>query len=164
VKSPAGLVGSLASRPGALTGPPEGATITAGAAAVRRRGRFRSPEMAMAGRAGLTAFTKRVHHAVRSIPYGSIASYGGIAAIMGQPRAARAVGRALCMLEDGSDVPWWRVVNRNGEISIKCSVHGPALQRALLEGEGIEFDRVGRVDWSAYGWDGSGVPDGVRVV
>lgn len=81
---------------------------------------------------------------------------------MGQPRAARAVGRALCALEDGSDVPWWRVVNRNGEISIKCTIHGPALQRALLEGEGIEFDRAGRIDWAAFGWDGSGVPGDVR--
>jgi len=110
----------------------------------------------------LTAFTRRVHAAVRAIPHGRIASYGGIAAIMGQPRAARAVGRALCMLEDGSDVPWWRVVNRNGEISIKCSDHGPVLQRALLEGEKVKFDAAGRVDWSRFGWDGEGVPDGVR--
>jgi methylated-DNA-protein-cysteine methyltransferase-like protein len=116
----------------------------------------------MTRRSELTEFTRRVHDAVRAIPRGSVASYGGIAAIMGQPRAARAVGRALCMLEDGSDVPWWRVVNRNGEISIKCSVHGPALQRALLEGEGIRFDRVGRIDWEIWGWDGSGVPAGVR--
>jgi methylated-DNA-protein-cysteine methyltransferase-like protein len=131
---------------------------------VRPRGIANRPQAkaAMAGRARSTAFTKRVHHAVRSIPYGSIASYGGIAAIMGQPRAARAVGRALSMLEDGSDVPWWRVVNPNGEISIKGAVHAPALQRALLEGEGIEFDRVGRIDWSVWGWDGSGVRDEVR--
>jgi alkylated DNA nucleotide flippase Atl1 len=59
-------------------------------------------------------------------------------------------------------VPWWRVDNRNGEISITGAVHAPALQRALLEGEGIEFDRVGRIDWSVWGWDGSGVRDEVR--
>lgn len=110
----------------------------------------------------LTAFTRRVHSAVRSIPHGRIASYGGIAAVMGQPRAGRAVGSALCALEDGSDVPWWRVVNRNGEISIKSTIHGPALQRALLEGEGVKFDAAGRIDWERFGWDGSGVPDDVR--
>jgi methylated-DNA-protein-cysteine methyltransferase-like protein len=91
-----------------------------------------------------------------------VVSYGGVAAIMGQPRAARAVGRALCALPDGSEVPWWRVINRNAEISIRCVDHGPALQRALLEREGVRFDRNGRTDWKRFGWDGSGVPAGIR--
>src|SRR5688500_18114965 len=99
-------------------------------------------------------FTSRVWQVVRRCPHGRIVSYGGVAAILGQPRAARGVGRALCALAEGSDVPWWRVVNRNGEISIKCTDHGPQLQRALLEGEGVIFDRRGRVDWKAFGWNG----------
>lgn len=110
----------------------------------------------------LSAFTRRVHAAVRAIPYGRIASYGGIAAVMGQPRAARAVGRALCALEEGTDVPWWRVVNRNGEISIRCAIHAAALQRALLKGEGVRFDALGRINWERFGWDGSDAPDSVR--
>jgi methylated-DNA-protein-cysteine methyltransferase-like protein len=107
-------------------------------------------------------FSERVRAAVRAIPHGHVASYGGVAAVVGQPRAARAVGRALCTLDDDVEVPWWRVINRNGEISIKCSMHGPALQRAALEAEGVEFDALGRVDWIRFGWDGSGVPPGVR--
>lgn len=108
------------------------------------------------------SFAERVHAVVRAVPHGQVVSYGGVAAILGQPRAARAVGRALCTLSDGSEVPWWRVINRNAEISIKCSDHGPALQRALLEREGVRFDRHGRTDWKRFGWDGSGVPYGLR--
>ena len=107
-------------------------------------------------------FRDRVHTAIRAVPEGRVASYGGIAAIIGQPRAARAVGTTLCNLPDGSDVPWWRVINRNGEISIKCTVHGPALQRALLRREGVRFDKHDRVDWERFGWDGSGLARGVR--
>ncbi|MCI0435820.1 MAG: methylated-DNA--[protein]-cysteine S-methyltransferase [Gemmatimonadetes bacterium] len=107
-------------------------------------------------------FTGRVYRVVRCVPYGRVVSYGGVAAVLGQPRAARAVGRALAALDDGSDVPWWRVINRNGEVSIKSMTHSPAYQRALLEAEGVRFDRVGRTDWKRFGWDGTGVPRGIR--
>ncbi|HEX6133773.1 MAG TPA: methylated-DNA--[protein]-cysteine S-methyltransferase [Longimicrobiales bacterium] len=102
----------------------------------------------------MTTFTSRVHRMVRRVPYGRVVSYGGIAALLGQPRAARGVGQALHALPDGSDVPWWRVINRNGEISIRGVPHGAQLQRALLEGEGVEFGRGGRIDWKRFGWDG----------
>jgi methylated-DNA-protein-cysteine methyltransferase-like protein len=91
---------------------------------------------------------------VRRVPPGTVVSYGGIAALLGHPRAARGVGQALRALPDDSDVPWWRVVNRNGEISIRGVVHGPQLQRALLEDEGVEFSASGRIDWKRFGWDG----------
>ncbi len=97
-------------------------------------------------------FAERVYALVRQIPSGRAVSYGGVAAILGQPRAARAVGRALRNLPDGSGVPWWRVVNRDGEISIKGAFPGPRLQRELLEREGVEFDAGGRVDWKRFGW------------
>jgi methylated-DNA-protein-cysteine methyltransferase-like protein len=109
------------------------------------------------------SFAERAYAVIRAIPYGRAVSYGGVAAILGAPRAARAVGRALFELPEGSDVPWWRVVNRNGEISIKGTLHGPALQRALLRSEGVKFDRRGRIDWRKFGWDGQGVPAGVRL-
>lgn len=50
-------------------------------------------------------------------------------------------------------MPWWRVVNRNGEISIKGAHPGAALQRMLLEAEGVRFDRSGRIVWKRWGWD-----------
>lgn len=101
-----------------------------------------------------SGFTARVYRTVRKVPPGRVVSYGGVAALLGQPRAARGVGQALHALPEGSDVPWWRVVNRNGEISIRGIVHGPQLQRALLEAEGVHFDRAGRIDWKRFGWDG----------
>ena len=101
-------------------------------------------------------FTQRVYRIVRKCPRGRIVSYGGVDALLGHPRAARGVGHALSALPEDSDVPWWRVVNRNGEISIKGPVNGAALQRALLEREGVKFDRRGRIDWKRFGWDGRG--------
>jgi methylated-DNA-protein-cysteine methyltransferase related protein len=102
----------------------------------------------------MTSFTQRVWRMVRRVPQGRVVSYGGVAALLGQPRAARGVGRALHALPEGSDVPWWRVVNRNGEISIRGLVHAAKLQRTLLEGEGVVFDRTGRIDWKRFGWEG----------
>lgn len=113
-------------------------------------------------RSGVAGFTARVYGVVRAVPRGRVVSYGGVAAILGRPRAARGVGRALSALPENSDVPWWRVINRNGEISIRSIAHGPALQRALLEAEGVVFQPNGRVDWRDFGWDGSGVPRSVR--
>ena len=99
-------------------------------------------------------FTSRVFALVRRIPRGRAASYGGVAAMLGTPRAARGVGTALSGLPSDTDVPWWRVVNRNGEISIKGDPGLAALQRKLLEREGVRFDRRDRIDWESYGWKG----------
>jgi methylated-DNA-protein-cysteine methyltransferase-like protein len=93
---------------------------------------------------------------VRRVPPGRVVSYGGVAALLGAPRAARGVGRALSTLPGDTDVPWWRVVNRNGEISIKGAPGLPALQRTLLEAEGVEFDPRDRIPWDRYGWRGPG--------
>lgn len=97
-------------------------------------------------------FTERVYSLVRLVPYGRIVSYGGVAALLGHPRAARGVGGALAALPDETDVPWWRVVNRNGEISIKGAMHGAAIQRMLLAREGVKPGGGGRIDWDRYGW------------
>ena len=97
-------------------------------------------------------FSQRVLRVVRRIPPGRVVSYGDVAALLGSPRAARGVGQALCTLADDTPVPWWRVVNRNGEISTKCTHHNANLQRMLLEAEGVRFDRAGRLDWKRWGW------------
>lgn len=100
----------------------------------------------------MTEFSLRVYELVRRVPRGRVVSYGGVAALLGRPRAARAVGAALAALPDGTDVPWWRVISGKGEISIRPLDHLPARQRALLRREGVRFDRSGRVDWDRYGW------------
>ncbi len=91
---------------------------------------------------------------MRRIPRGRAVSYGGVAALLGRPRAARAVGHALSVLPDDSDVPWWRVVNARGAIAPRPTPHAAALQRALLESEGITFSHDGRLDWDLHGWSG----------
>lgn len=101
--------------------------------------------------AGSGEFTGRVLAAVRSVATGRVASYGAVAAAAGRPGAARAVGSVLSSLPDESDVPWWRVVNYRGEITIPRSGHAAPLQRALLAAEGVELDDDGRVPMARYG-------------
>lgn len=101
-------------------------------------------------------FFERVYMLVRQIPRGKVASYGQIAALLGHPRAARTVGWALNALRGGQidDVPWQRVINSYGRISISRVDLGADLQRALLEQEGILFDERDRVDMKRFGWEG----------
>jgi methylated-DNA-protein-cysteine methyltransferase related protein len=99
-------------------------------------------------------FFEQVYRAVRRIPAGQVATYGQIARILGAPRAARTVGWALHDLPEGSDVPWQRVVNARGSISLESRGMGRAIQRALLEEEGVHFDPEGRIDLAVYGWEG----------
>ncbi len=93
-----------------------------------------------------------VYRAVRRIPEGRVSTYGEIARLAGIPRAARQVGYALNALTGGEDVPWHRVINARGEISARGEREYADLQRSLLESEGIDFDRRGRVDLETYGW------------
>lgn len=102
----------------------------------------------------MTDFQARVYRVVRRIPPGRVLSYGDVAALLGRPRAARGVGAALASLEDGVDIPWWRVVNRNGEISIRHPSLSGHLQRVLLEQEGVRFGAGRRIDMEAFAWDG----------
>jgi len=105
--------------------------------------------------AGVPKFARAVYAVVRDIPRGTVVTYGQVAAILGQPRAARAVGTALSHLPRALArvVPWQRVINAGGRISIRGDVLRPDLQRQLLELEGIRF-RGGRIDLQAYRWNG----------
>jgi methylated-DNA-protein-cysteine methyltransferase-like protein len=100
------------------------------------------------------SFFNQVSLVVRSIPPGRVATYGQIAKLLGNPRAARTVGWALRGMPEGADVPWQRVINSRGTVSFKPGSPGAAIQRALLEAEGVVFDDQGRVDLKVYGWVG----------
>jgi methylated-DNA-protein-cysteine methyltransferase related protein len=93
----------------------------------------------------------RIYAAVRRIPAGRVASYGQVARVAGLANHARQVGYALHGLAEGSGVPWHRVINVRGEISL-AAVDDRRYQRMLLEAEGIRFDGRGRVDLERYGW------------
>lgn len=90
---------------------------------------------------------------VSEVPEGKVVTYGQVAALAGLPRHARQVGYALHALPRGTDVPWQRVVNARGEISLRAEPGREGLQRAILESEGVVFDEAGRIDLKRCRWD-----------
>lgn len=96
----------------------------------------------------------RIYEVVRRIPLGRVLTYGDVAALAGFPRHARLVGYALHALPDHSTVPWHRVINARGGISVgRATPGGQLVQRFLLEGEGVEFDARGRTSLRRYRWE-----------
>jgi methylated-DNA-protein-cysteine methyltransferase-like protein len=98
-------------------------------------------------------FYEAVYRIVRLIPRGRVMTYGQIATLLGQPRAARAVGFAMRASGNREDVPWQRVINSQGSISAKGEVQRPMMQRVMLEAEGVEFDSNERCDLRKYRWE-----------
>jgi len=95
----------------------------------------------------------RIYAVVRRIPRGRVTSYGAVARLAGLPGRARQVGYALHALRDEADaVPWHRVVNAQGAISARAEPGLDALQRRMLEAEGVAFDARGRIDLDRFGW------------
>jgi methylated-DNA-protein-cysteine methyltransferase-like protein len=92
----------------------------------------------------------RIHKVVSRIPKGRVATYGQIARLAGLGAQARLVGYAMHALPAGTRVPWQRVVNARGEISLPGS--GAERQRERLEREGVRFDARGRIDLDRYLW------------
>jgi len=104
----------------------------------------------------LPRFFVQVYRLVSRIPRGKVVTYGQVAALLNEPRAARAVGTALRYLPQPfiRTVPWQRVINVTGGISFRGDVLRVEEQRWLLEDEGIEFNRHGKVDLKKYRWSG----------
>ncbi|MCL5009325.1 MAG: MGMT family protein [Patescibacteria group bacterium] len=102
----------------------------------------------------MNGFKEKVLQLVSKIPKGRVASYGQIAAALGNPRAARQVGWVLRGLgPKDKPVPWWRVVNQKGELSIKGNpVATKIQQRALLEKDGLEMGTGFVLDMEKYRW------------
>ena len=104
-------------------------------------------------------YNARVWEIVRQIPPGRVATYGQIAALIAPPPEMEArtylafsprwVGGAMAACPQ--DVPWQRVINAQGKISLRS---GAEKQRQLLEAEGVQFDDRDRVDLQRYGWSG----------
>ena len=101
----------------------------------------------------MPSFFEKVHRLVRQVPPGKVTSYGAVARMLEHPHAARTVGWAMHGVPEGSDVPWWRVLNSKGRISL-AGEHGANLQRELLEAEGVAVSERGCVDLKRFGWDG----------
>jgi methylated-DNA-protein-cysteine methyltransferase-like protein len=89
-------------------------------------------------------FTEKVIGLIAAIPPGRVASYGDIAAAAESPRAARQVVRILHSMSTKYDLPWWRVVNKAGEISLTDEASAQLQQQKLLA-EAVEVDGAGRI-------------------
>jgi methylated-DNA-protein-cysteine methyltransferase-like protein len=96
-------------------------------------------------------FYHAVWQIVRLVPRGRVVTYGQIATWLGSPRAARAVGYALLHATDPK-LPWHRVINARGQISVGGRLHRPEEQQQRLRRERVRFDAAGRIDLRRYGW------------
>ena len=93
----------------------------------------------------------RIYAVIRRVPRGRVATYGQVARLAGLPGHARQVGYALHALRSSTALPWQRIVNAAGAISLRRS-GGALSQRLLLEREGVTFDARGRVSLTRFGW------------
>ena len=107
-------------------------------------------------------FNREVWEIVRQIPEGRVCTYGQIARMVDPPEGvdieqyqrlrARWVGSAMRMTPSDVSIPWHRVINSQGKISLPQGSLGAEEQRHRLEMEGVIFDASGRVDLSRFGW------------
>lgn len=93
---------------------------------------------------------EQIYSVVKQIPAGKVATYGQIATLAGYYRQARQVGYALHAVPS-DDIPWHRVINAQGKISLNLEMGG-AVQRKLLESEGVVFSVAGVISLKAYQW------------
>ncbi len=97
-------------------------------------------------------FFGRVYDMVCQIPRGTVATYGQIARLVGEPRGARLVGYALHGNPQPGVIPCHRVVFADGSLASAFAFGGEGVQRELLEGEGVAFLPDGRVDMRRCRW------------
>lgn len=96
-------------------------------------------------------FRQQVINVVKGIPSGKVMSYGQVAACAGKPRAAREVGYVLHSYDGEENLPWWRVLNAKGVISIKGNlISTKILQKQKLLSEGVEVDDNFCLDMEVY--------------
>jgi methylated-DNA-protein-cysteine methyltransferase-like protein len=96
---------------------------------------------------------QKIYAVVRRIPRGRVATYGQIAKLAGLPGHARQVGYALAALDaEHDDVPWHRVINAEGSVSLRGTPGWDDVQRQLLKREGVQFDAAGRTSLARFQW------------
>ncbi len=95
---------------------------------------------------------QRIWLVVAMIPAGFVATYGDIAARAGLPGNARRVGRALRALPAGTSIPWHRVINAQGRLSLPPNSAAGKTQRCRLLAEGVAFSGQWRIDLRSFRW------------
>ncbi|MBA7648312.1 DNA base-flipping protein [subsurface metagenome] len=96
------------------------------------------------------SFTQKVIAIIKQIPKAKVATYGQIAMMAGNYRGARQVVRVLHSMSEKEGLPWHRVINSKGTISL--TGEGYRMQRQMLEKEGVQFDSADRVDFDRFLW------------
>jgi methylated-DNA-protein-cysteine methyltransferase-like protein len=96
-------------------------------------------------------FTQKIIETIRAVPEGRVTTYGRVAALAGNRRGARQVARVLHTSSRTENLPWHRVVNREGRISLD-KFQGYHDQKQLLLDEGVLFDATDRIDLDQFGW------------
>ena len=102
--------------------------------------------------ASRTGTYARIYAVIRRVPRGRVATYGQVASLAGLGGHARQVGYALSALPEDSCVPWHRVINAKGEVSLRSERRVDTDQHRLLEAEGVLFDPRGRVSLARFQW------------
>jgi len=98
---------------------------------------------------------RAIYAVVRRIPAGRVATYGQVAELAGIPGGARVAGAALKVSRPGDRLPWQRVIGKAGKIRGRIAIHDPvgaAVQRQLLDREGVEIGDTGMIALDRYGW------------
>ncbi len=98
---------------------------------------------------------RRIYKVVRKIPKGSVATYGQVAELAGIPGGARVAGAALKTSSPADQLPWQRVIGKASKLRGRIAIHDPvgaAIQRNLLEQEGVTVGDTGLVALDEYGW------------
>lgn len=101
----------------------------------------------------MTGSYELIYAVVKRIPRGRVATYGQVAMLASLPGQARQVGYAMAALQDGSRVPWHRVVNARGQVSPRRDGGDSAVrQRLRLEREGVRFRALGAIPLERFRW------------
>jgi len=97
---------------------------------------------------------KSVWQVVQGIPRGHVLTYGEVARLAGKARWARRVSQAMRRTPKGIELPWHRVVNAQGKISLPEDSYGYLEQKKRLTEEGVVFLN-GRIDLDRFGYRGA---------
>ena len=98
---------------------------------------------------------RSIYAVARRIPRGRVATYGQVAELAGIPGGARVAGAAMKISKPGDRLPWQRVIGKAGKLRGRIAIHDPvgaAVQRQLLEDEGVSVGDSGLIALDRYGW------------
>jgi methylated-DNA-protein-cysteine methyltransferase-like protein len=97
------------------------------------------------------SFTQKAKRIIKRVPKGKVATYGQVAALAGSPLGARQVVRVLHSSSRIDKLPWHRIINSSGKISLPPG-GGYEEQKTLLLSEGIAFDQTDNINLNLYQW------------